>query len=104
MVLNSYIIYKENNPIKQMTKLQYTSSIIEALECEWLGKTESDISTHTGQSISGPKVGLRQLPDTKEKNCIVCSGKHCQKRSRSRTVCIKCEKGVHGICLVQHRC
>jgi hypothetical protein len=70
-VLNSYIIYKENNPIKQMTRLQYTSSIIEALESEWLGKTESDVSTHTGQLISGPKVGLRQLPGRKGKNCIV---------------------------------
>jgi hypothetical protein len=83
VVLNSYIIYKENNPIKQMTRLQYTSSIIEDLESEWLGKTESDVSIHTGQSISGPKVGLRQLPGGKEKNCIVCSGKHGQKRSRS---------------------
>jgi hypothetical protein len=50
-----------------MTRLQYTSSIIEALESEWLGKTESDVSTHTGPSISGPKVGLRQLPGRKEK-------------------------------------
>jgi L-asparaginase II len=56
MVLNSYITYKENHPIKQMTRLQYTSSIIEALESEWFGKTECDVSTHTGQSISGPKV------------------------------------------------
>lgn len=78
MVLNSYIIYKENNPIKTKTRLQYTASIIESLEVEWLGKTGSDSSPRT----SGPKAGLQQLPERKEKNCVVCSGKDGKKKKK----------------------
>ncbi|PNF31176.1 hypothetical protein B7P43_G15164, partial [Cryptotermes secundus] len=47
------------------------------------------------------------LPARKEKDCCVCNrrtrlGKG--QRRRSRTICAKCEKGLHGECFPEHKC
>lgn len=36
MVLDSYIIYKENSTDQKMSRFQFTLSIIETIEKEWL--------------------------------------------------------------------
>ena len=50
--------------------------------------------------------GIANLPGKKEKDCIVCSDRNnpaigCK---RSRTVCTKCDKGVHAKCSLKHKC
>ncbi|XP_068081918.1 piggyBac transposable element-derived protein 4-like [Anabrus simplex] len=89
MVLNSYIIYKENNkgPGKIKSRLNYTVSIIESLGEEWITTKLSAIHDQRG-----PK-GVRKLPEKKESNCVVCSTK--EKRRRARTACTRCNQGLH---------
>jgi hypothetical protein len=49
MVLNTYIIYKENTPRKTMTRQQFTSSIIEAIEKEWMSERNwNELATSVG--------------------------------------------------------
>lgn len=43
MVLNSYIIYKENSTGKKMSRFQFISSIIETIEKEWLDVKDQKI-------------------------------------------------------------
>ena len=48
--------------------------------------------------------GVRELEGKKEKDCCVCSNRKQGIRKRSRTVCQKCEMGLHGTCMAKHRC
>ncbi|PNF14860.1 hypothetical protein B7P43_G05151 [Cryptotermes secundus] len=47
---------------------------------------------------------LIRLPGKKEKDCCVCNRRADGRRRRSRTVCAKCERGLHWICFPLHRC
>jgi hypothetical protein len=50
---------------------------------------------------------IRKLPAKGEKDCCVCSKRTKNgplKRRRSRIVCVKCEKGLHGECFQQQKC
>jgi hypothetical protein len=47
---------------------------------------------------------LIRLPGKKAKDCCVCDRRSFGKRRRSRTVCVKCERGLHWICFPFHRC
>jgi hypothetical protein len=109
MLLNSYILYKENNPAdsKPMTRLEFNIKIVESLGEEWF-REKKNVPT-AGPSDEGQNQGkhLRKLPPGKVKNCCVCSkstklGKGA--RRRSRTICVKCEKGLHGECFPEHKC
>ena len=98
MVLNSYIIYKENfkEPGKPLTRLMYTISVIENLGAEWLNfREESEVRGRISP-------GIRKLGGRKEYRCCVCSTK--EQRRRSRTVCVRCNRGLHGECLHKHKC
>jgi hypothetical protein len=70
IVLNSYIVYKENyrGPGKLKSSYKYTLSIIKSLGEEWLALKEN-AGAHDTQ---GPR-GLRKLPDKKVFQCTVCS-------------------------------
>lgn len=99
MVLNSYILYKENHrgPGKLKTRYNYTVCIIESLGEEWLG-----IKDNSGEDQPRGERKLRKLPDKKESQCIVCSTK--ERRRRARTVCARCNRGLHGECFPNHKC
>jgi hypothetical protein len=45
---------------------------------------------------------LKRLEGKREKNCIVCSNN--DRRKRSRTICGRCRKGIHPVCLRNQRC
>lgn len=47
---------------------------------------------------------LIRLPGKKEKDCCVCNRRAEGKRRRSKTMCMKCERGLHCICFPFHRC
>ncbi|GFO05419.1 hypothetical protein PoB_003192400 [Plakobranchus ocellatus] len=51
------------------------------------------------------KPGIKLIPDSKEKNCCVCSDrKQPGRKKRSRAACIKCHKGLHGPCFAKLKC
>lgn len=110
MVLNSYILYTENilPNTKPMTRLNFTIKIIEALSADWLAEKNSDgAGPSTARDDGDESKYLRKLPGQKQKDCCVCNkrSKHGDgKRRRSKTVCAKCGKGLHGQCFPEHKC
>lgn len=110
MVLNSYVIYKENkmdNQEKPMSRYRFVVSIIDSLTDEWLASQEVNRPGPGGDNNARVK-GLVKLPDKKEKTCRVCTKggqnyKQCG-RKRSRTVCNQCGEGCHGACFPKHKC
>jgi hypothetical protein len=75
MVLNVYLLYEENTNSKKMTRLQFTSSIIEDIEMEWLKKSGSTQQPGPSRDAPTAGIGLRKLPGRKGKVCVVCSRK-----------------------------
>ncbi|XP_046676117.1 longitudinals lacking protein, isoforms H/M/V-like isoform X6 [Homalodisca vitripennis] len=65
---------------------------------------ENPPTSRGGGSDSGSFIGIEKLPEKKQRICCVCSKMSRDKRRRSRTVCVRCKKGVHGICFVKHFC
>lgn len=107
MVLNSYILYKQQCTEKPMSRYDFMVSIIEYVSDEWLPHRNRP---HATQPVAGnprdPK-SLITLPDKKERNCCVCSAISTQqggKRKKARTACNKCSKGCHGTCFHLHKC
>jgi len=102
MVFIIYITYKENicAGCKPVFRIDHTVKIVYTLGEEWLQeKSTAGISgTRNEETVS---YHLRQLPAKKEKDFCVCSTgtkRGPVKSWRSRTVCIKCEKGLHRQC------
>jgi hypothetical protein len=106
MILNSYIIYKDNLPetTKPLTRLKFIISIIGDLSEEWLQVKNGLPAVERSNSVRK----LETLPNRKEKDCCVCSNREKNrgvgKRRRSRTICTKCQKGIHGLCFTNHKC
>lgn len=103
MVLNSYIIYKENTSGRIMSRIQFTSSIIQAIEEEWLAE-KSNNSISLVPMKQADDALLRKLPGRNLRRCVVCSNKDGGSVKRSNTVCAKFEKGLHGLCGGKHSC
>lgn len=99
MVLNSYILYVSNTTVKQITRLQFTSEIIEAIEKEWMNHKNS-VSTQPCSSTQ--KFALEKLPGRSLRQCMVCSKTGSIKRSR--IICTRCKKGLHAVCAAKHTC
>lgn len=108
MVFIIYITYKENilAECKPVFKIDHAVKIVYTLREEWLQeKSTAGISgTRNEETVS---YHLRQLPTKKEKDfCVCCAGtkRGPVKSWRSRTVCIKCEKGLHRWCFAEPKC
>lgn len=111
LVLNAYILYKEkcmnSNCNRPMSRLQFTVKIVESLSDEWLSKkaNRQDVTRQPSKRIDTPKI--EKLPGRQERNCCVCSAASTQaggKRKKSRSICIKCKRGLHPFCVPQHLC
>lgn len=98
MVLNSYILYSHDKT-KPLSRLEFTSKIIENIENEWLSKKCSETP-----SSSRPRFNLERLPGTKLRKCVVCSMTGATNPKCSRLICNICKKGVHGTCIGKHKC
>lgn len=100
MLLNCYILYKENVDIhfQPLSHYNFLVDVVEELGKEWQAFRDKR-DANQEQSIS---FGIRKLPEKKERICSVCSTK--DQRRRSRTVCVRCNKGLHHDCLQRHKC
>ena len=69
MVLDSYVLYKENLPTgkKPMTRLSFNISIIEELSKEWLQEKNLTPGTSKESTLEENKL-LKKLPQRKEKD------------------------------------
>lgn len=104
MVLNAYILYELNTEGTAMTRLEFITDIIESITTEWMtvkGNPERPLC-ETSSNTAGP--GIRKLPGRREKVCVVCSRRDGVPVRRSRTICIHCCKGLHGVCISEHQC
>lgn len=102
MVLNSYILYKENVQGNPMSRLKYIQSIVHDLGIEWLqNKTWGPAPANPNQ-LPTNQFGVKKLPDRKLRKCNVCSKDNVKRRSAF--VCVKCDKGLHPQCISQHTC
>ena len=102
MVLNSYILYTCNiqqTTEKKMTRLEFTSKIIEDIAKEWIGQK----NTESTSSPFNKKLSLEKLPGRNLRQYVVCSNKRTGIK-RSNLVCARCKKGFHGICAGKHNC
>ncbi|XP_066992310.2 piggyBac transposable element-derived protein 4-like [Anabrus simplex] len=98
MVLNSYILYKEHarGQGKLKSRLRFIVEIIEHLGGEWLQTKNASANDPRGPP------GVRKLPDRRESRCCVCTSEG--RKQRSRTICTRCSKGLHGDCYSKHKC
>lgn len=103
MLLNAYILYSEKNIGKKMTRLKFTTSIIEDLEEKWL-LHKNRPETATPSTSSPQSFGLEKLPGRNLRRCVVCSSKDYSAVKRSNLICARCKKGLHGVCAVKHTC
>lgn len=95
MAKGSYFLYKSNYPngAKVKSRLEFLISLVEYLSEEWLAFKNNGNPT---------LAGLTKLPGKKEARCCVCTSEG--KKRRSRSVCNKCKKGLHGECYPKHSC
>ncbi|XP_071156425.1 piggyBac transposable element-derived protein 4-like [Mytilus edulis] len=101
MLLNAYILYKYNtDENQQISRYEFIVCIIESLATEH--RQHRDRGGVERNVDAMPHVTLQRLPGKREKNCVVCST--AISRKRSKTVCLRCGKGVHGLCVHRHRC
>lgn len=101
MMLNAYILYGENITTKKMTRFQFYSAIIETVSTDWFLKRKGMGKDLINNSPS-TSYGVKLLPKKQERQCAVCYTPGLRKRSR--TVCVKCEKGLHPKCIDLHKC
>ncbi|KAI4474704.1 hypothetical protein M0802_015485 [Mischocyttarus mexicanus] len=105
MVLNAYILYQHNREGKAMIRLEFITSIIQSITTEWIAEKNvnpESLLGHTSRESTVP--GIHKLPGRREKVCVVCSRVDGGPVRRSRTICNKCNKGLHGICISKHQC
>lgn len=99
MVLNAYIIYSENCLGKKITRLQFTSNIIDAIEEEWLANKNATETLPISTMFS-----VEKLPGRNLRQCDVCSKKNVNGIRRSNLICAICKKAIHGICAAKQSC
>lgn len=108
MILNTYIIYKENNSGRILSRYDYTADIVDSLAEEWIASKNLNVRPMGGGGDCAENVfGIDHLPGRLEKNCSVCSAASTAAggpRKRSRYCCKKCQRGVHPLCFGEHRC
>lgn len=95
LLMNSYILYQQTVD-KPKSRLEFIKDIIDSLA------NESKVSEMPAESSTTPK--LIQLSGKKERDCAVCSDRKNNIRRRSTYSCSMCNKGVHTLCFVKHKC
>ena len=97
MLLNAYILYKYNTDNERL--ISRYDVIVSIIETCYRNQTDrQDIA----RGNAGVDISLERLPGKRERNCAVCST--ANRRKRSKTICRRCRKRVHGVCIHRHRC
>lgn len=84
----------------------FTISIVDALSAPCCSEKGS-IKSGGGGPGNNPQTGIKTLPKKHDWNRCVCSllsTKSGGKRTKSRTACVKCGKGIHSVCFDKHKC
>ena len=103
MLLNAYILYRRNTDDDQLlSRADCIASVIEALSNEHLVNRQPLEMPKNREDAFRDGGVLERLEGKREKKCIVCSTN--DRRKRSRTICARCRKGIHPVCLSNHRC
>lgn len=74
MMLNAYVLYKLNTE-KPMSRASFITAVVDELANSWFEKKYGVAGRGGGDATVGKGFGLEKVPDNKEKNCSVCSGK-----------------------------
>ncbi|CAK9832764.1 PiggyBac transposable element-derived protein 4 [Anthophora retusa] len=105
MVLNAYILYQQNTDGRIKTRLEFITDIIQSITTEWMAEKRIGHDTPLAEtSTNVPRIGVRKLPGKLERVCVVCSRKNGGPKRKSRTICNRCNKGLHGVCISSHEC
>lgn len=107
MSLNSYILYKENNTGKILSRYDYTADSVDALANEWSEARNPNVRPMDGGGDGIQNVyGIDHLLGRQEKNCSVCIAASTAAGGprKRRYSCKKCQRGVHPLCFGEHRC
>lgn len=105
MVLNAYILYQQNTDGGTKTRLEFITDIIQSITREWMTvKRIAPDRPLAETSTNVPRIGVRKLPERLERVCVVCSRKDGGPKRKSRTICNRCNKGLHGVCISSHEC
>ena len=100
MTLNWYIIYQHNSENKKLSRLEFTSSVICALEKKWIdGKIKLKLILCRSRVLA-----CENCQDKILRRFVVCSGKDRSVVKRSNLICFMCKKGLHGVCVGKHVC
>lgn len=105
MVLNAYILYQQNTDGGTKTRLEFITDIIQSITREWMTvKRIANDRPLAETSTNVPRIGVQKLPGKLERVCVVCSRKDGGPKRKSRTICNRCNKGLHGVCISSHEC
>lgn len=108
MILNSFILYKESNAGKILSRYDYTADIVYALANEWSEARNPNVRPMDGGGDGVQNVyGIDDLPGRREKNCFVCIAASTAAggpRKSSWYSCKKCQRGVNPLCFGENRC
>jgi hypothetical protein len=103
MLLNTCILYRRNTDDDGLLlRADFIASVIEALSNEHLVNRQPLEGCENREDAFRDGGVLEILEGKREKNCIVCPTN--DRRKRSRPICGRCRKGIHPICLRNHRC
>lgn len=96
MLLNAYILFTEHTTGRSMNRIKFNTLVVEALAKDQLNKDCTEAAT---------VAGVCPVPNSGEKDCSVCSNRKVPGgRKRSRTMCQRCLKCLHGPCFPKHKC
>ena len=103
LMMNSYVVYSKSVRYAH-TRLEYIKEIIESLALSYKGK---DIINPLPSALAKVSPAVEKIEGKKQKDCCVCSIRIKGERwvrKRVRTQCTHCKKGLHGTCLMKHKC
>jgi hypothetical protein len=107
MVLNSYILYKENVKLngngRPMNRYKFMENLVQDLGREWIvAKTQQPAVVERENQGPANLFGVKKLPGRKLRLCKECSTEDT--KHRSAFVCVRCDRGLHPECIQNHRC
>jgi hypothetical protein len=95
MMLNAYILYQQNTDGDRiLSRIKFIQVIVEELSGDRVRRRDQQVNRNRNRLV--------HLERGKQRNCIVCTRPNI--RSRASTICNRCNKGVHVMCMYRHNC
>ena len=94
-MLNAYILYQQNTDGDRiLSRIKFIQVIVEELSGDRVRRRDQQVNRNRNRLV--------HLERGKQRNCIVCTRPNI--RSRASTICNRCNKGVHVMCMYRHNC